>query len=108
MWDLNLYERLELADAWAFIAPVNWYGPSSNLKLMFDRMVCANGATPCEDLIEHKNAEIAMELEKSSLWKDISVNHLEGRMAAFFFYGDGGGDEMDADGRPKLLRNKSL
>lgn len=31
MWDLDLYARLDLADAWAFIGPVNWYGPPSNL-----------------------------------------------------------------------------
>jgi hypothetical protein len=37
MWELDLYARLDLADAWAIIGPVNWYGPSSNLKLMFDR-----------------------------------------------------------------------
>jgi hypothetical protein len=27
MWDLDLYARLDLADAWAIIGPVNWYGP---------------------------------------------------------------------------------
>ena len=37
MWDLDLYARLDLADAWAIIGPVNWYGPTSNLKAMFDR-----------------------------------------------------------------------
>ncbi|MDQ3138218.1 MAG: NAD(P)H-dependent oxidoreductase, partial [Gemmatimonadota bacterium] len=43
MWDLDLYARLDLADAWAVIGPINWYGPPSNLKLMFDRLVCMNG-----------------------------------------------------------------
>jgi multimeric flavodoxin WrbA len=106
MWNLDLYARLELADAWAIIGPVNWYGMSSNLKLMFDRLVCANGGNPREDLIEHKNPELAMELEKSALWAELSVNHLEGRTAAFFCYGDGGGDELDESGRPKKLRHK--
>ncbi len=55
MWNLNLYARLDLADAWAIIGPVNWYGPTSNLKLFFDRLVCMNGGNPREDLIEHKN-----------------------------------------------------
>nr|MBA3804538.1 flavodoxin family protein [Acidobacteriota bacterium] len=32
MWDLDMYARLDLADAWAIIAPVNWYAPTSNLK----------------------------------------------------------------------------
>lgn len=106
MWDLDLYARLDLADAWAIVGPVNWYGPSSNLKAMFDRLVCANGGNPREELIEHKNPELAMKLEHSPEWEELSVNHLEGRTAAFFCYGDGGGDELDATGRPKKLRHK--
>ncbi len=106
MWDLDLYSRLDLADAWAFIGPHNWYGPSSNLKLMFDRLVCMSGGNPREDLIDHKDPEKAMKLEHSPEWKDLSVNHLEGRTAAFFCYGDDGADEMGPDGRPKLLRHK--
>src|SRR5687767_2227823 len=105
MWDLDLYARLDLADAWAVIGPVNWYAPSSNLKLMFDRLVCMNGGNPREDLIEHKNPELAARLEHSPQWEELSQNHLEGRTAAFFCYGDGGGDELDASGRPKLLRH---
>lgn len=51
MWDLDLYARLDLADAWAIIGPVNWFGPSTNLKAMFDRLVCMSGGNPREDLI---------------------------------------------------------
>jgi hypothetical protein len=106
MWDLDLYARLDMADAWAFIGPVNWYGPSSNLKLMFDRMVCMNGGNPDEKTIRHKDPELAMKLEHTPEWKEISLNHLEGRTAAFFCDGDLGGDEMDESGRPKLLSHK--
>jgi hypothetical protein len=105
MWDLDLYARLDLADAWAIVGPVNWYAPSSNLKLMFDRLVCMNGGNPREELIEHKNPELAMQLEHSDEWPKLSLNHLEGRTAAFFCYGDGGGDELDRAGRPKILRH---
>jgi multimeric flavodoxin WrbA len=105
MWDLDLYARLDLADAWAIIGPVNWYAPSSNLKLMFDRLVCMNGGNPDESLIEHKNPELAMRLEHSAQWASLSRNHLEGRSAGFFCYGDGGGDELDRAGRPKILRH---
>jgi hypothetical protein len=106
MWDLDLYSRLDLADAWAIIGPVNWYAPSSNLKLMFDRLVCMNGGNPREDLIDHKNPEKAQALEHSAEWHRLSLNHLEGRTAAFFCYGDGGGDELDESGRPKILAHK--
>jgi multimeric flavodoxin WrbA len=62
-WDLDLYARLDLADAWAFIGPVKWYGPPSNLKLLFDRLVCASGGNPNESLIGHKDPERAVRLE---------------------------------------------
>jgi len=107
MWNLDLYARLDLADAWAIIGPVNWYGVTSNLKAMFDRLVCMNGGNPREDLIGHKDQELAIALEHSKEWSKLSRNHLEGRSAAFFCYGDGGGDEIGASGRPKILRHKS-
>jgi hypothetical protein len=73
---------------------------------MFDRLVCMNGGNPREDLIDHKDPEKAMKLEHSPLWRELSRNHLEGRTAAFFCYGDGGADEMDEEGRPRLLRHR--
>ena len=107
MWDVDMYARLDLADAWAIIGPHNWYGASSNLKLMFDRLVCMNGGNPKEELIDHKNPEKAMALEHAADWEELSVNHLEGRTAGFFCYGDEGADEMDETGRPKKLRHKA-
>jgi hypothetical protein len=73
---------------------------------MFDRLVCMNGGNPREHLIDHKNPELAMALEKSPEWEPLSRNHLEGRTAAFFCYGDGGADELDDSGRPRILRHK--
>lgn len=107
MWELDLYARLDLADAWAIIGPVNWYASSSNLKAMFDRLVCMNGGNPREDLIGHKDPALAIELEHAAEWEELSRNHLEGRTAAFFCYGDGGGDELTESGRPKLLRHRA-
>ncbi|MBX9739672.1 MAG: NAD(P)H-dependent oxidoreductase [Beijerinckiaceae bacterium] len=106
MWDLDLYARLDLADAWAFVAPVNWYAPTSNMKLFFDRLVCMSGGNPREDLIDHKDPEMAMALESRPEWSELSRNHLEGRTAAFFSYSDAGADEIGGDGRPKILRHK--
>jgi hypothetical protein len=70
---------------------------------MFDRLVCINGGNPSEKTIKHKDPELAMKLEHSPQWQAMSLNHLEGRTAAFFCYGDGGGNELDSTGRPKLL-----
>ena len=104
MWNLDLYARLDLADAWAIIAPINWYGPTTNLKAMFDRLVCMNGGNPREDLIGHKDPALALALEQTPEWEELSQNHLEGRTAAFFSYGDDGADELDANRRPKMLK----
>ncbi|MFN3429914.1 MAG: flavodoxin family protein [Candidatus Sericytochromatia bacterium] len=106
MWNLDMYARLDRADAWAIIGPVNWYAPSSTLKLMFDRLVCMSGGNPREDLIAHKDPDRATALEHDPRWAELSVNHLEGRTAGFYCYGDGGGDELDPNGRPKKLRHK--
>jgi hypothetical protein len=105
MWDLDLYARLDLADAWAIVGPVNWYAPSSNLKLMFDRLVCANGGNPREDLIAHKDPEAAMKLEHEPRWKELALNHLEGRTCAFFIHGDDAQDERNPDQRPVYLHH---
>lgn len=105
MWDLDLYGRLARADAWAFVGPVNWYGPSSNLKAMFDRLVCMNGGNPRPDLIDKKDTLKAQALERSPLWRELSKNHLSGRTAAFFCYGDDGANEEDGKGMPKNLEH---
>lgn len=48
-----------------------------------------------------------MALDKTPEWRALSKNHLEGRTAGFFSYGDGGGDEIGPDGRPRLLQHPS-
>ena len=107
LWDLDLYARLARADAWAIIGPVWWYAPSTNLKALFDRLVCMSGGNPRPDLIDKKDTRKAQALEKSEMWRDLSRNHLEGRSAAFFCYGNEGANELDADGRPSVLRHKA-
>jgi multimeric flavodoxin WrbA len=96
--DLDLYARLARADAWAFIGPINWYGPTSNFKLLFDRLVCMNGGNPRPDLIDKKSTVLAQALERSSEWRELSKNHLEGRSAGFFCYGESRRADMDAGG----------
>jgi hypothetical protein len=105
MWDLDLYGRLARADAWAFIGPVYWYAPTTNFKAMFDRLVCMNGGNPRPDLIDKKDTLKAQALERSPLWRDLSRNHLSGRTASFFCYGDDGANEEDGDGMPNGLEH---
>lgn len=107
MWDEDLYGRFYAADAIVICAPVNWYGPTSSLKLLFDRLSCANGGNPNDKLIRHKDATLAAKLESSQDWGKLSLNHLEGRTAFFFVYGDDGNEEMGSDGAPKILKHKA-
>jgi multimeric flavodoxin WrbA len=106
LWNLDLYGRLARTDAWAFIGPMNWYAPTTGLKLMFDRLVCMNGGNPRPDLIDKKNTQKAQALERSDLWQELTNNHLEGRTAAFFAYGDDGGPDIGKDGIPKLIKSE--
>lgn len=112
LWDLDLYARLARADAWAFIGPINWYGPSSNFKLLFDRLVCMNEwRESLTRSMRKKNTASAQALERSARWEGLSKNHLEGRSAAFFCYGDPGGADLDAEGRDRrslLIRSGSI
>jgi hypothetical protein len=107
LWNLDLYARLARADAWAFIGPINWYGPSTNFKLLFDRLVCMNGGNSRPDLIEKKSTLLAQALERSPQWQELTRNHLGGRTAAFFCYGDQGAADLDDSGRPKILQHKA-
>jgi multimeric flavodoxin WrbA len=107
MWNERLYQRLARADAWAIIGPVWWYGPTTNLKALFDRLVCMSGGNPRPDLIDKKSTLKAQALEKSPLWRELTRNHLEGRTAAFFCYGNEGGNELDDDHRPRILGHKA-
>ena len=107
MWDEDLFARINAVDAIIIIAPINWHGPTSSLKNLFDRLVCANGGNPDPKTINKKDANLAAQLENSPQWKQLSRNHLEGKTAAFFIYGDEGADEADADGAPLILKHKN-
>lgn len=63
-----------------------------------------DGNSPREELIEHKNPELAMQLEYDPQWEELILNHLEGRTAAFFCHGDNEANEEGQYGRPKKLR----
>jgi multimeric flavodoxin WrbA len=106
LWDEDIYGRIYAADVILVISPIYWHGPTSSIKLLFDRLVCANGGNPDPKTINKKDANLAVKLENSPQWKKLSHNHLEGKTAAFFIYGDEGADESDADGMPTILKHK--
>lgn len=102
--NLNVYDRLEQCNGILIIAPIHWYSQPTQLKAMFDRLVCANGGNPYPELTEGKNKNLSRRLELLPEWKIISRNHLAGRTAAFLIHGDDGANELGPDGYPKFMR----
>ena len=67
------------------VTPVNWYQVSSPLKLMMDRLVCADGGNPDPTLTRGKDAKLAKEIELAG-WD--YPRHLEGRLYSVVVHGD--------------------
>jgi len=72
------------------IGPVNWYQASSPLKLMIDRLVCADGGNPDPPQTHGKGARRAKELELQG-WP--YPKHLDGRVFSVIVPGDVEGAE---------------
>jgi multimeric flavodoxin WrbA len=87
------------------ICPVNWYGPPSGLKLMIDRLVCADGGNPDPTSTHGKNAERAKQIELEG-WP--YPQHLAGRVFSVVVHGDYGGEEATQDAISGWLRDTGL
>ena len=72
------------------ITPVNWYQVSSPLKLMMDRLVCADGGNPDPTLTHGKDAAKAKSVELAG-WD--YPRHLAGRLFSVVVHGDVEGAE---------------
>ena len=70
------------------ITPVNWYHCSSPMKLMIDRMVCADGGNPDPSSTHGKDAKRAKQLELDG-WP--YPRHLAGRVFSVVVHGDAAG-----------------
>jgi multimeric flavodoxin WrbA len=105
MHDENIYERLEKCDGFAVFSPINWYSVSSQIKAMFDRLVCANLSLTTEvantKLKIFKDKEKSRAAAKSGKYDNLLKNHLEGKHAAFFIHGDGGADDYKRSPHPE-------
>lgn len=84
-WMNEIYPMWVAAHGIMLISPVNWYQVSSPLKLMMDRLVCADGGNPDPTASQGKNAARAKELELAG-WS--YPRHLAGRSFAVVVHGD--------------------
>lgn len=103
LWDEDVYGRLVECHGLLVVTPINWYSVPTQLKAMFDRLVCANGGNPYPELTDYKDRDMSRRLEVLPEWQLLSRNHLGGRTAAFLVYGDGGANEAGPGGLPRMM-----
>lgn len=104
-WMNDIYAMWAAAHGVMVVCPVNWYGPPSGLKLMMDRLVCADGGNPDPTSTHGKNVDQAKALEMAG-WP--YPQHLAGRVFSVVVHGDYGGTEMVHAAISKWLRASGL
>lgn len=90
-WMTDVYPRWVEAHGVLIVCPVNWYQAPSVLKLMIDRLVCADGGNPDPTSTHGKTPEEAKALELKG-WP--YPRHLAGRSFAVVVHGDTDGVEV--------------
>jgi multimeric flavodoxin WrbA len=89
-WMNDIYPLWVAAHGIMIVTPVNWYQVSSPVKLMMDRLVCADGGNPDPTRTQGKNAELAKQIELAG-WD--YPRHLAGRVFSVVVHGDVEGAE---------------
>lgn len=89
-WMAEIYERWTAAHGVLIVTPVYWYQSPSPLKLMIDRLVCADGGNPDPTSTSGKKAAKAKALEMAG-WD--YPQHLAGRVYGLIVHGDVAGIE---------------
>lgn len=89
-WMNDMYPRWSAAHGVMIVAPVNWYQAPSVLKLMIDRLVCADGGNPDPTRTGGKDPVRAKALELEG-WD--YPKHLAGRAFSVVVHGDAAGVE---------------
>jgi multimeric flavodoxin WrbA len=89
-WMAEIYPQWAAAHGVMIVTPVNWYQAPSVLKLMIDRLVCADGGNPDPSSTGGKDPLKAKQLELKG-WP--YPRHLAGRVFAVVVHGDAAGTE---------------
>jgi len=89
-WMAEIYERWVSAHGVLIVAPTYWYQSPSPLKLMMDRLVCADGGNPDPTSTHGKHADEAKRIELEG-WD--YPQHLKGRVYGLVVHGDAAGVE---------------
>ena len=89
-WMNEIYERWVSAHGVLLVTPTHWYTMGSPLKLMMDRLVCADGGNPDPTSTGGKKPEQAKQIELEG-WS--YPKHLAGRTYGVVVHGDVAGIE---------------
>lgn len=89
-WMDEIYPRWTAAHGVFVLCPVHWYQAPASLKLMIDRLVCADGGNPDPTTTRGKDPALAKSLELQG-WD--YPKHLAGRAFAIVAHGDAAGPE---------------
>jgi multimeric flavodoxin WrbA len=89
-WMAEIYPRWVAAHGVFVLCPVHWYQAPASLKLMIDRLVCADGGNPDPTTTHGKDPAAAKALELAG-WP--YPRHLAGRAFAVVTHGDSQGHE---------------
>ena len=89
-WMAEIYERWVAAHAVVIVTPTHWYSTSSALKLMIDRLVCADGGNPDPTSTHGKDPAKAKAIEIGG-WN--YPKHLADRVYGLVVHGDVAGIE---------------
>jgi multimeric flavodoxin WrbA len=87
-WMNELYPRWVAAHGIMIVTPVYWHQAPSVLKLMIDRLVCADGGNPDPTTTHGKDPGEAKALEEKG-WS--YPRHLKGRVFSVVVHGDAAG-----------------
>jgi multimeric flavodoxin WrbA len=87
-WMNEIYPQFARAHGVMFITPVYWRQAPSALKLLMDRLVCADGGNRDPTSTQGKTAELAKQLELEG-WD--YPRHLKGRIYSVIVHGDAEG-----------------
>ncbi|TFW16633.1 flavodoxin family protein [Duganella callida] len=89
-WMAEIYEQWVAAHGVIILTPTYWYQAPSVLKLMIDRLVCADGGNPDPTTTHGKKAAEAKQIEQRG-WD--YPKHLAGRAYGLVVHGDVAGVE---------------
>ena len=104
-WMNAIYPRWAEAHGVMIVTPVHWNSATSPLKLMMDRLVCADGGNPDPTSTQGKDPKLAKQIELDG-WD--YPQHLAGRAFALVVHGDSEGTQAVRHALADWLRGMGL